>query len=145
MVIKELQYSSSVSGKIAWKSLVFAHASDDIVSAELQGVTAHDIRQLTGNMNVLSIIITVAPILGLLGTVLGLMDVFSVIAASASADMKQLSMGISKALITTVAGLSLAIPLLFLHQWVQNAIDKRLNDWDGIPQQLIAYCKTCQK
>ena len=58
---------------------------------------------------------TIAPVLGLLGTVLGLMDVFAVLAVEGVGDAQLLSAGISKAL-TTVAGLSLAIPLIFVHQ-----------------------------
>ena len=47
-------------------------------------------------------------------------------------DAQELSAGISKALVTTVAGLSLAIPLMFIHQFLSSKISQRLDEWDQI-------------
>ena len=107
-VVKELQYSRQVAGQIAAKSIEKHGASDAAISAEILEVTKTDVQQLTSKMGLLSMIITTAPVLGLLGTVLGLMDVFSVIALEGTGQAELLSDGISKALVTTVAGLSLA-------------------------------------
>ena len=84
-------------------------------------------------------IITTAPVLGLLGTVLGLMDVFSVIAVEGTGQAELLSAGISKALVTTVTGLSLAIPLMFIHQFIEDKIDERLDEWNTVAVQLVAF------
>ena len=69
------------------------------------------------------------------------MDVFSVIAIEGVGKAELLSAGISKALVTTVAGLSLAIPLMFIHQMIHEKINKRLDEWNNIPVQLSAYVK----
>ena len=82
--------------------------------------------------------------MGLLGTVLGLMDVFSVIATQGAGQAELLSAGISKALVTTVAGLSLSIPLMFVNQYLQTKINHRMDEWDVIPQQIVAFCKQKQ-
>lgn len=95
--------------------------------------------QLTSKVGTLSIIITVAPMLGLLGTVLGLVDVFSVLSMDGGMDQaKLLSMGISKALITTGGGLILAIPLILIQHLLERVINRRLDQWDTIPSDLTA-------
>ena len=136
-VIKELQYSRHVAGQIAAKSIEQHESSKDVLQAEINHVTRKDMDELLSKMNVLSIIVTAAPVLGLLGTVLGLMDVFSVIAVDGSVNVELLSGGISKALVTTVAGLSLSVPTSFIHQFLDSKIDERLNEWENIPTQLL--------
>ena len=136
-VLKGLQYAHT-AGQIAAKSIEKHGASDAAISAEIAEVCKQDVKELTSKMSVLSMIITTAPVLGLLGTVLGLMDVFSVIALEGTGQAELLSAGISKALVTTVAGLSLAIPLMFVHQFLNAKINERLDEWDNIPVQLLA-------
>ncbi|GDY12773.1 biopolymer transporter TonB [Planctomycetota bacterium] len=67
----------------------------------------------------------IAPLLGLLGTVTGMIDLFSVIAAEGSGNAKSLSGGISEALITTQAGMIVAIPLLVVHALLHRAAQRR--------------------
>ncbi len=138
-LINELRESRRISGKIAAKTIEKFGATEAVIHAEIFDLTKEDITNLTSKMNLLSMIITAAPILGLLGTVLGLMDVFAVIAVEGSVQAELLSAGISKALVTTVTGLSLALPLMFVHQFMTEKIEDRLDEWDNIPVQLIAY------
>lgn len=140
-VVKELQYSRQLEGQLAAVAIQKYNGSDAAIAAELDAVIRADVARLNNKMSVLSIIITVAPVLGLLGTVLGLMDVFSVLAVNGVGDAQELSAGISKALVTTVAGLSLAIPLMFIHQFLSSKISQRLDEWDQIPTQLVAHLR----
>tara|TARA_A100001015_G_C15028776_1_gene731960 strand:- start:1381 stop:1974 length:594 start_codon:yes stop_codon:yes gene_type:complete len=140
-VIKKLQYARNIEGQLAVLAIQKYKASDAVISAEVSEITKPEIQLVNSKMGILSMIITVAPVLGLLGTVLGLMDVFAVLAIEGVGNAQLLSAGISKALITTVAGLSLAIPLIFIHQVLTSKIDERLDDWDHIPTQLIAYLR----
>ena len=140
-VVKELQYSRQLEGQLAAVAIQKYNGSDAAIAAELDTVIRADVARLNNKMSVLSIIITVAPVLGLLGTVLGLMDVFSVLAVNGVGDAQELSAGISKALVTTVAGLSLAIPLMFIHQFLSSKISQRLDEWDQIPTQLVAHLR----
>ena len=140
-VIKKLQYARNIEGQLAVLAIQKYKASDAIISAEVSEITKPEVQLVNSKMGILSMIITVAPVLGLLGTVLGLMDVFAVLAVEGVGNAQLLSAGISKALITTVAGLSLAIPLIFIHQVLTSKIDERLDDWDHIPTQLIAHLR----
>ena len=81
-VVKELQYSRQLEGQLAAVAIQKYNGSDAAIAAELDTVIRADVARLNNKMSVLSIIITVAPVLGLLGTVLGLMDVFSVLAVN---------------------------------------------------------------
>ena len=80
-----------------------------------------------GNMEkglvVLEVIAAVAPLLGLLGTVLGLVDVFHVVAKVGVGQTSAFSSGIAKALITTVVGLILAIPALIAYKYFTKKAD----------------------
>ena len=138
-LIKQMAHADHLAEKIAAKSLEKFGSSDASIAAEITEVTKQDIQKLSTKMNLLSMIITTSPVLGLLGTVLGLMDVFSVIAVEGAGHAELLSMGISKALVTTVAGLSLAIPLMFVHQYLSSKIDECMDQWNAIPNQLLAF------
>ncbi|HDP34666.1 MAG TPA: MotA/TolQ/ExbB proton channel family protein [Candidatus Hydrogenedentes bacterium] len=81
----------------------------------MRAVGRVELEKLERGLTVLEIIAAATPLLGLLGTVLGMMDVFSVITTEGIGDPQVLAGGISKALITTVAGLSVAIPSLAFH------------------------------
>ena len=80
-----------------------------------------EVRVLQQGLMALETIAAVAPLLGLLGTVLGMVDVFTEISASDVIQASQLSDGISKALITTVVGLTIGIPSLVAYNFL---IDK---------------------
>lgn len=81
--------------------------------------------QLTRGLPAIAVLAGVAPLLGLLGTVTGMIDMFAVIAAQGSGNAKSLSGGISEALICTQAGMLVAIPLLLLHAWLARLADRR--------------------
>ena len=76
----------------------------------------------------LATIIAGAPLLGLLGTVIGMIKIFSVVATSGSGITEQLSSGISQALITTATGLVIAIPALFVHSYLESRAVAILSD-----------------
>ncbi len=76
-----------------------------------------EVSALERGLNVLEVIASITPLLGLLGTVLGMVDVFNVVAEVGVGQASALSGGIAKALITTIAGLSIAIPTLVFHSY----------------------------
>ena len=81
------------------------------------------VASLERGLTLLEIIASVSPLLGLLGTVLGMVTVFNAITAQGIGDPQVLSDGISKALVTTVAGLIIAIPALAFHSWLSRRVD----------------------
>ena len=140
-VLKQLRYSRRIESQLAGLAIEKHAASDAVISAEVNRAIQLDYDALQSKMGFLSMVITVAPVLGLLGTVLGLMDVFSVLSVEGVGDPRLLSAGISKALITTVAGLSLAIPLMFVHQYLSQQIHRRITRWNQITTQLVAHLR----
>jgi biopolymer transport protein ExbB len=78
---------------------------------------------LDGQLPLLATMVTVAPLLGLLGTISGLIKVFHVIAGGRIGDATALSAGIAEALITTFAGLTIAIPFLVVYNSLSGRVD----------------------
>jgi biopolymer transport protein ExbB len=78
---------------------------------------------LDGRLPLLATMVTVAPLLGLLGTISGLIKVFHVIAGGGIGDATALSAGIAEALITTFAGLTIAIPFLIVYNSLSGRVE----------------------
>lgn len=85
----------------------------------LEDTGRHQLLFLQRGLGVLATVVAAAPLLGLLGTVLGMIQVFEAVSLSGTVRGEQLSAGIAQALITTAAGLMIAIPLLFLHAYLE--------------------------
>lgn len=90
----------------------------------LEDTGRHQLRQLQRGLPALATVVAAAPLLGLLGTVLGMIQVFESVSVSGLAQGQQLSTGISQALITTAAGLLIAIPALFLHSYLESRAEE---------------------
>lgn len=88
----------------------------------------HETKRLNRYLGTLGTIVGISPLLGLLGTVLGMIDVFNTIAASGVGEAAQLSGGISQALITTAAGLLVAIPSLVAYNYFNEKADFIVTD-----------------
>jgi biopolymer transport protein ExbB len=84
----------------------------------------------------LATIVAGAPLLGLLGTVIGMIKIFAVVATAGSGITEQLSSGISQALITTATGLVIAIPALFTHSYLESRALSILSD---IESQILDF------
>jgi len=103
------------------------------VEAEFAKIVPH----LESRLPVISILGTTAPLLGLLGTVMGMIELFNVITMHGTADPKLLAGGISIALITTEAGLSVAIPVHLLHTWIAGRVEKTTQKMDYMAMKLV--------
>lgn len=120
----ELQMSNSVANDDNPLGRIFAVAEKD--SAEdtdnlellLDEAIIRELPTLEKGLSIIKLVAAVAPLLGLLGTVTGMIVTFQSISLFGTGDPKLMAEGISQALVTTVLGLSVAIPLLFLHSIV---------------------------
>lgn len=93
--------------------------NDDLDRSILEVLKLRQVRFVMGSIKSIAILSSVAPLLGLLGTVTGMITTFMVIATSGTGDAKALASGISEALITTQTGLVIAVPGLFLANYLR--------------------------
>lgn len=99
------------------------HLAHDQMIELLHSNGRKEVERLERGLLVLEVIAGIAPLIGLLGTVLGMVGVFDAIAAYGLGDAQVLSDGISKALVTTVAGLIVAIPALAFHSYFSKQVE----------------------
>ncbi|MEO1657564.1 MAG: MotA/TolQ/ExbB proton channel family protein [Pseudomonadota bacterium] len=99
-------------------------ADDEIIRQEVERVAKAKLDGLERGLPLLSLIATISPLLGLLGTVLGMIEAFQQLeGAGDRVDPAILSGGIWEALLTTAAGLSVAIPAAAFFTWLQRSVD----------------------
>lgn len=92
---------------------------------ELVRVASRQLETLRGYLRALEVIATLSPLLGLLGTVLGMIQAFQELAVSGSqVDPALLSGGIWQALLTTALGLAVAIPVVLVHSWLERRVER---------------------
>ncbi|MFW1733977.1 MotA/TolQ/ExbB proton channel family protein [Acinetobacter sp. ULE_I001] len=92
--------------------------------AQMEATASREIGYLEKNINFLGTLSAVAPLLGLLGTVIGIIESFLVIDLGSNANPTMMIPGISKALITTAAGMVIAIPALFAYRYYQRLVQE---------------------
>jgi len=120
--IQDLRVSSPL-GMVLAAGLVNRKHSREIMKESIEEVGRHVAHDLERFLNALGTIASISPLLGLLGTVIGMIKVFTVITAQGVGDPSVLSEGISEALLTTAAGLSVAIPSLMFHRYFRGRVD----------------------
>lgn len=138
--LKDL-HADSPLGELFAAGLANARHGREIMKECLEEVAARLVHDLERYLNALGTIAATAPLLGLLGTVLGMIEIFSSFVDSSSANPAVLAGGISKALITTAAGLLVAIPALFFHRYLQRRVDELVV---GMEQEAIRLVEMVQ-
>jgi biopolymer transport protein ExbB len=88
-------------------------------------------------LGLLGTIASLSPLLGLLGTVLGMIQAFNVIATQGVGTPATLGGGISQALITTAAGLAVAIPTILLHKYLSGRLDRLTLEMEAWSLQIV--------
>lgn len=96
----------------------------------LQEAILREVPRLERFLSILAILGAIAPLLGLLGTVTGMIDTFRVITLYGTGDPKMMSGGISEALITTELGLAVAIPIMLFHTFLSRRVDHLVGDME---------------
>ncbi len=115
--------SSSPLGQILGAGLANAHHGREVMKESIEEAAHHVVHDLERFLNSLGTIAAVTPLLGLLGTVVGMIRVFTEIMVQGAGDASLLAGGISEALITTAAGLFVAIPALIMHRYFVGRIN----------------------
>jgi len=119
--IEQLSKESPL-GRIYSAALLNRKRSREVIKEAVEDTGRHVVHDLERFLNTLGTIAGISPLLGLLGTVIGMIKVFSVIMISGVGDANVLAGGISQALITTAAGLTVAIPSYFFYRFFRGMV-----------------------
>jgi biopolymer transport protein ExbB len=124
-ITKELETNNflndSILGKLNSVYSKYSGNNPEDLESQLEDILAKATPPLEKNLSVIKLLAAVAPLLGLLGTVIGMIETFQAITLFGTGDPKLMAGGISQALVTTMLGLIAAVPLLFVH----NILDSR--------------------
>ncbi|MGB8165873.1 MAG: DUF2341 domain-containing protein [Chthoniobacteraceae bacterium] len=112
--------------------------SMEAIKATLDGGLVREVQKLNGQLVFLTIGIAGGPYLGLLGTVIGVMITFAVIAKSGAVEVNSIAPGIAGALLATVAGLAVAIPCLFAYSYISTRIKDAVSDMQVFIDEFVA-------
>ncbi|MEA3186976.1 MAG: biopolymer transport protein ExbB [Chthoniobacter sp.] len=155
--VEELQPGDDTEAVVKLARLVRGDASPlgRIVQAGLQNLqwpkmenieavqtrARHEIVRLEAGLVVLEVVVGIAPLLGLLGAVSGLVTVFAHLGASATvSDPRGIAKGISEALSTTIVGLAIAIPSLIAYSYFSKKIETMAAEIESLISELLAKC-----
>lgn len=109
----------------------------EVMKERISEAASHVVHDLEKYLNSLGTVAAIAPLLGLLGTVVGMIDVFAQITTVGTGNANALAGGISEALLTTAAGLIVAIPALVMHRYFTGLIDTIVVDLEREAIKLV--------
>ncbi len=124
-VLAELRRSDSPTGRIGRVALSGDYSTRDEAETAVVATAREQMVKLENGMGVLEVVITIAPLLGLLGTVSGLVGVFATLGAGdGDADPALIASGIAEALNTTIAGLVVAVVMVVFHSYFTRRLER---------------------
>jgi biopolymer transport protein ExbB len=129
--------SNSPMGQVLAAGLASRGQTRDVLKEKVQDTGRHVVHELERYLNTLGTIAAVTPLLGLLGTVIGMVKVFTAITTAGVGNPGVLAGGISEALITTAAGLSVAIPSLIAYRYLRGRVDALVVEIEKEAMKLI--------
>ena len=124
-VIAALEQNSPM-GRLLAVGLQHHHRAREILRERLEDAGRHIVLDLERFLNTLGTIAGISPLLGLLGTVMGIIKSFNAISVGGMGDPRLLSAGISEALVCTAAGLCVAIPSLICYRYLRGRVNRIL-------------------
>ena len=129
-------YDNSLSRILTMGLLRFGRKLDEIERA-IEAGGQHEASLMNSNLRVLGAIANITPMMGLLGTVIGMIKAFNVISLSGTGNPGLVASGISEALITTAAGMLVGIPALVLYHYFRGKIDRYVFEMEEVAIQLV--------
>ena len=139
--ISELEEHSPL-GRVLAAGLKNPNQHRVVVKEAVEEAGRHVVHDLEKHLQTLGTIAAITPLLGLLGTVIGMIKVFSAITTFGVGDPQALAEGISEALVTTAAGLSVGIPSLLFHRYFRGRVNELTIDME---QQALRFMKILQR
>lgn len=143
-LIKDNEIKAAIAlcetSKSPLSNIITAGLKNTKISKELMQSQANkELPKLERFIAALSTISTVAPLLGLLGTILGMIQSFAVISAVGSGRPMALASGIANALLTTAAGLIIAIPSVVFYNYFVNTVNKRILFMENLSNEISDF------
>lgn len=142
--LKSLRQGSPL-GAILAAGLANRHQGREIMRESIREAAAHVIHRLERYLNALGTVAAISPLLGLLGTVMGMISVFTEMTTHGTGNAPALAGGISEALVTTAAGLAVAIPSLVMHRHYSARIESIVVDLEREAIKLVDALHSNQK
>jgi len=118
---------------------IHAHQNGDDIRKALEDQSQLEVPRLESRLNILPTISHIAPLLGLLGTVIGMMDSFHAMQASAAATLPDLSRGVYTALICTAAGLTVAIPCHIAYNFLLTRVQAFCVEMERASSSILSF------
>lgn len=128
---------NSPLGRVLAAGLANRHRGRDVLKEAVEDTGRHVVHELERFLNTLGTVAVVSPLLGLLGTVTGIINAFNAITTQGVGDPRVLSGGIGEALITTAAGLIVAIPALVAYRYLRGKVDALVIDMEKEAMKLV--------
>jgi len=122
-VIEALEKNSPL-GRILAAALANRHRGREIMMERIEDTGRHVVHELERFLNSLGTIASISPLLGLLGTVTGIIRAFNAVMLGGMGDPRMLAGGISEALITTAGGLAVAIPSFIAYRYLRGKVER---------------------
>ncbi|MEI7899886.1 MAG: MotA/TolQ/ExbB proton channel family protein [bacterium] len=132
--------SASPVGRIFEAGLLSLPMGPSGVEKTIEDAGSREVNKLKRSLRGLAIIGSVAPLLGLLGTVYGLISVFQSASAGGMGKADVLAKGIYEALVTTAAGLTIAIPVVLIYQYLISKVEGHVDEMDEMGMVFMASC-----
>lgn len=129
--------SPSPLAKVFLAALRAAGRNRDQIKAVVEETGRREAAPLQRFLGLLGTIATISPLLGLLGTVLGMIRAFNVIASQGMGTPATLGGGISEALVTTAAGMTVAIPVILAHRYLTSRLDQLIIEMEEYSLRLV--------
>lgn len=138
-VVKEVEKSGSALARLAASAIKHRGKPQSDIANAVESTARMEVARLHSGIGVLDIVITVAPLLGLLGTASGLVTIFQ--GLSDAADHLAIARGIAEALNTTIFGLAIAVPCVIAHGYFTRRIELLTVRLESLLSDL---CEACQ-
>ena len=139
MLNKEKSSVSKVLKEVLYELYKNPNATTQKLEEKGKEKAMYQVTQLERNMWLISLAAHLTPLIGLLGTVTGMIKAFQAVALYGTGDASVLAKGISEALFTTAGGLLVAIPALMFYNYFNKKIERIISDMEIITTELINY------
>ncbi len=115
------------------------HRGPEVVEKAIEDAGANEVSKLKKNLRIIYTVASISPLLGLIGTISGMITAFQVTSDIGTGSGKALATGIYEALVTTYAGLLVAIPAVAMYHFFQGKIERLVSDMNSVSTEFVEH------